>query len=120
MLNIFPDSHDHRNVGIILKLLNINAVAQHLQSSNDITSDDKTSPKYKGPLIAVTDDPLLRDVKLPVKNDRSKLVSLISIKGHSMTSHKYDNVLTASHIHTLSHLIPVICPYKNNGNSDLK
>ena len=28
----FSDSHDHRNVGIILKLLNVNAVAQVLTS----------------------------------------------------------------------------------------
>ena len=60
---LISDSYDHRNVGIILKLLNVNAVAQNVVTN------------YKGPTIAVEDDPLLRDVKLPVKTDRTKLVS---------------------------------------------
>lgn len=59
-------SHDHRNVGIILKLLNVNAVAQLLFQNT-----------YSGPTILVGDDPLLRDVKQATKLDKSKLVSSI-------------------------------------------
>jgi hypothetical protein len=50
-------------VGVILKLLNVNGVAQALMKGS-----------YSGPTIAVGDDPLLKDVKLPVKTDRAKLV----------------------------------------------
>jgi hypothetical protein len=57
------DAHDHRNVGVILKLLNVNAFAEHLAGRS-----------YAGPVINVADDPLLRDVKLAVKSDRTKLV----------------------------------------------
>ena len=56
-------SHDHRNVQVILKLLNVNAVA----------SIDST---YQGPLIDVEDDPLLRDIKSVLTKDKEKLVSL--------------------------------------------
>jgi len=51
-------------VGIILKLLNVNGVAQNIFGKS-----------YTGPSIVVADDPLLRDVKLAVKSDRTKLVS---------------------------------------------
>jgi hypothetical protein len=50
-------------VSIILKLLNVNAVAENVMKES-----------YSGPTIAVADDPLLKDVKQPVKTDRMKLV----------------------------------------------
>ena len=51
-------SHDHRNVNVILRLLNVNAVAS-------LKTD------YPGPTIAVSDDPLLRDVKVAPRKDKT-------------------------------------------------
>ena len=57
------DSQDHKNVQVILKLLNINAAAS-------------LDPTYKGATIDVTDDPLLKDVKsLPTK-DKTSFVNM--------------------------------------------
>ena len=55
------DSHDHRNVQILLKLLNVNAAA-------------KLDASYKGPRINVADDPLLKDVKSAQHVDKSKFI----------------------------------------------
>ena len=55
------DAHDHRNFQVILKLLNVNAAA---------CSD----PSYKGPSISVLDDPLLKDVKPLMSEDKSLFI----------------------------------------------
>ena len=55
------DTHDHRNVQILLKLLNVNAAA-------------KMDASYKGPRINVADDPLLKDVKSAQHADKSKFI----------------------------------------------
>ena len=56
-------SHDHRNVHVILKLLNVNAVAS-LEST------------YKGPTIDIVDDPLLRDVKSAPTKDKATFIAM--------------------------------------------
>ena len=56
------DAHDHRNVHVILKLLNVNAAA----------SQDST---YKGPIIEIIEDPLLKDVKSATLRDKSSLIT---------------------------------------------
>ena len=54
-------AHDHRNVHVMLKLLNINAAA----------SLDST---YKGPTIEIMEDPLLKDVKSATLRDKSSFI----------------------------------------------
>lgn len=51
-------------MGVILKLLNVNAAARLL------------TPGYSGPLVAVAEDPLLRDVRPAAPAARAKLAQL--------------------------------------------
>ncbi len=65
LLLVISDVHDSRNVGMILKVLNLNAVAK------------LCTPDYKGPTISVDEDPLLREVKALDRSDRVALVSSV-------------------------------------------
>ncbi len=51
-------------MGVILKVLNVNAAARHLTAG------------YSGPLIQVSEDPLLRDVRGAAGQDRRQLSNL--------------------------------------------
>ena len=55
------DAHDHRNFQIILKLLNVNAAA-------------RCDPSYKGASISISDDPLLKDVKPLMSEDKTVFI----------------------------------------------
>lgn len=54
-------AHDHKNVHVILKLLNVNAAAS-------------LDPAYKGPTIDIMEDPLLKDVKSATSRDKSSFI----------------------------------------------
>jgi len=68
------DSHDQRNVGVLLKLLNVNAVARFVDKS------------YSGSIINVAEDSLLRNIKLPERSDRTKLSTTVLSSIESLAS----------------------------------
>ena len=74
-------------LGIPNELLNVNGVAQNAMKGS-----------YSGPTIAVADDPLLTDVKLPVKSDRAKLVRILEklISGRGFISRRLFSLLFLS------------------------
>jgi hypothetical protein len=70
----FSDVHDHRNVGVLLKLLNVNAAAEYLHTD------------YKGPILDLRQETILMNVHATKSVDRMKLSANIFDTIHALAS----------------------------------